>query len=193
MENRQNDYFVLDIETVPLDYEKYESEENEEDRLKHLNPIDSRIVALGLRFEGKDQVFLGDDEKDILEKFWNAWRFIKAGRRPVGFSILNFDIPFIISRSLINDVKIAPFMLKEIIDLRDKINAYKYGKSRGKLKEYAKLLGIETAGMDGSEVAGLWKSGQKEKIEEYLKSDLFVTDELYKKCKELRILEIERW
>ena len=126
-------HFIVDIEVVPLKLENYEVLD-EEQRLKLLNPIDSKIIALGIRHNNQNKVFMGEDEKKILEEFWNEWRSIKTiTTKVVGFSIINFDLPFITTRSLINDVVISPFLIKSIIDLRDKINAYRYGKSRGKL------------------------------------------------------------
>ena len=187
-----DNYFVVDIETFPVDFEAYEKLD-EEGKLKLLNPIDSRIVALGIRHNGTNQTFMSENEKEILEKFWAAWRFVKAGKKAVGFSITNFDLPFLVARSLLNNVIISPFVLKEVIDLRDKINAYRHGKTRGKLKEYAKLLGLPVLDVDGSDVAGLWKGKQYSRIKDYLENDLLITDELYKKCKELKILDIERW
>ncbi|HLD42469.1 MAG TPA: hypothetical protein VJB08_00590 [Candidatus Nanoarchaeia archaeon] len=60
------------------------------------------------------------------------------------------------TRSFIHNVAISPFTMKFIIDLRDKVNAYRRGHSRGTLKDFGKVLGFP-ADMDGSEVAGLCK------------------------------------
>ena len=40
------DYFVIDIETCPLVLEDYELLDDES-RLKLINPIDSKIIAIG--------------------------------------------------------------------------------------------------------------------------------------------------
>jgi hypothetical protein len=48
-------------------------------------------------------------------------------------------------------------------------------------------------GMDGSKVAEACAKGENKKIGEYLKKDLEITEEIYKRAKSLRITEIQRW
>ena len=161
-----------------------------------LNPIDSKIWALGIRHNEVNKLFYGHNEKEILTQFWSEWNLImekNAITGIVGFSINNFDIPFIIARSFIHGVKIRPFTLKQVIDLREKINAYRYGKTRGRLKEYAKLLGLPVLDVDGGDVASLYKNDNTEKLKEYLSNDLFITDELYKRALETDIIKINKW
>jgi uncharacterized protein YprB with RNaseH-like and TPR domain len=188
-------YLVVDIETCPIELDKYLTL-NEEERKKYLNPIDSKIIALGIRSNKENKIFLSENEKEILENFWIEWSTIRKGNPSipvVGFNINNFDMPFIVARSFINNVVISPFTLKQIVDLRDKINAYKYGEARGKLKEYAKLLGIEILDVDGSDVAQLCKNKEYEKLGEYLCKDLEITDALYIRAVETNISKIDRW
>ena len=97
-------YFVLDVETCPIQLEGYESLPEEEQK-KMLNPIDSKVIAIGLRHENTDIIFLEENEKILLQKFWNAWASLRqGGRMIVGFNITQFDIPFLIARSFINNV-----------------------------------------------------------------------------------------
>jgi len=190
-----NKYMVVDIETCPINLKGY-FEKEEEDKLKLLNPIDSRIVAIGIRVNSVNKVFNSNNEKELLEDFWREWKEIKQGSPLVpviGFNITQFDIPFIVTRSFILGVKIESFSLKEIIELRDKINAYKYGKSRGKLKEFAVILGQEILDVDGGDVAKLCKDGDVEKLKEYLEKDLEITDALYKRAVETNIIKINRF
>jgi len=190
-----NNYFVVDIETVPNDIEKYMSLD-EESRKELLNPIDSKIVAIGIRSDGTNKIFIGEDEKRLLEDFWKEWGMLSRKNpmmKAVGFNILSFDIPFLTARSFIHNIRVVPFVLKNIIDLRDKINAYRYGKTRGKLKEYAELLNIETMGIDGSEIAPLWQEGKIDILKKYLENDLMITDSLYKRAVETNIININRW
>ncbi len=188
-------YFVVDIETCPVDLDRYLSLE-EEERKEFLNPIDSKIVAIGIMYEGNNIIFQGDNEKEVLEKFWAEWTSIVKNHpfaSVVGFNIIHFYLPFITARSFIHKVTISPFILKQVIDLRDKINAYKYGKTRGKLKEYAKFLGLKIMDVDGSDVAGLCKDNKIEKLKQYLANDLEITDGLYKRAVETKIISINRW
>jgi len=188
-------YFVIDIETCPINLENHENL-NEDQKNKLINPIDSKIIAIGIRYDKKNIILLDEDEKNILEEFWLEWKTITKGSdqiRAVGFSITNFDIPFIISRSFTNNVIIAPFLLKNIIDLRDKINAYRYGLTRGTLKEHSLSLGIKDFGLNGSDIARLCLKKDYEKIKEYLANDLLITDTMFERVRDTNIININRW
>jgi uncharacterized protein YprB with RNaseH-like and TPR domain len=188
-------YIILDIETCPISIENY-FEKDEEEKLKLLNPIDSRIVAIGLRFENVNYIFQSEDEKEILSKFWEKWKEIKLGSAlipVVGFNITSFDMPFIVTRSFIQNIRIESFSLKEIIDLRDKINAYKYGKTRGKLKEFAEIIGQEILEVNGSDVSRLCYEKDYLTLNKYLEKDLEITDALYKRAVETNVINVNRY
>ncbi len=188
-------YFILDIETCPVKLEGYFSL-SEEERMKFLNPIDSRIVAIGLRHNGQNKIFFDENEAKMLQDFWFEVEKIHktAGHAAiVGFNVLNFDLPFLASRSFIHGVPISPFILKSVVDIREKINAYRFGFNRGKLKEYAKLVGLEILDIDGSDVAGLYSEKKFDQIKEYLAKDLEITNQLYKRAIETKIINIEKW
>ena len=143
---------------------------------------------------GKDIIFQEEDEKKMLQDFWWEWKkALSPSLQVVGFNCGHFDIPFLVTRSFIHNVAIVPFTLKSIIDLREKVNAYRYGPSRGTLKEFAKVVGIETDGTDGSDIARLCHDKSKEKIQEYLAKDLEITERMYKRMKETNILNIAKW
>jgi uncharacterized protein YprB with RNaseH-like and TPR domain len=191
-----NDYFILDIETRPLDLDYY-LKLKEEDALKLLNPIDSKIVAIGIRHNSKDVIYLDDDdEKKILDSFWTAWRELKKYNvhvQAVGFNVKNFDLPFLTARSFIHKSVIAPFLVKNIIDIREKISAYRYGETRGKLKDFAKLIGLDILDIDGGDIAKHCRDKRYDDIRRYLAKDLEITDEIYKRLVETNIIQIERW
>ena len=188
-------YFIVDIETCPIDIETYLSLDEEKQK-ELINPIDSKIIALGIRHDGKNKIFLSDDEKEILEKFWSEWSAIKK-QYPmisiVGFSITNFDLPFITARSFIHGIQVSPFTIKQTIDLREKINAYRYGPTRGKLKDYASILGLRVLDIEGRDIPHLHRNKNQEEIKEYLLNDLELTDELYKRAVKTNIIKITKW
>ncbi len=189
------DFVVIDVETCPVDKEKYLSLE-EDGRKKFLNPIDSRIVAIGLKHSEKTVILMDADEKQMLEEFWAELTKFQKGnpsKKIVGFNIKDFDLPFLVTRSFIHNVKITPFLLKEVIDLREKLNAYKFGHLRGTLKEYGRFMGFEEAEMQGSQVCDVYWAGEHEKLKKYLKNDLLITEKICQKLIETRIMEIERW
>lgn len=189
-----DNYFIVDVETCPMDLEEYFSLE-EDERIKKLNPIDSKIIAIGIRNRGESKLFLGN-EKDILTKFWGEWKKLKFGNPSillVGFNVTNFDIPFIVARSFINNIEIVPFSLKSILDIKEKINAYRYGKTRGKLEEYGRLIGVNVLNIDGSMVPELCKNNDWETIKKYLSKDLEITEKLFERAKETGIIHISKW
>jgi hypothetical protein len=74
----------------------------------------------------------------MLIDFWKKWQELKIQNSKlnvVGFNIANFDMSFLTTRSFIQGVKIVPFVVKEIIDIKERISAFRYGPTRGKLKE----------------------------------------------------------
>src|SRR3989338_9210828 len=185
--------FILDIETVPVKLEGYFALPEEEQK-KLLNPIDSKVVAIGIRTGNGTTILMGEDERKMLQDFWWEWRKVQSPvLQVIGFNIANFDIPFLVTRSFIHNVPIVPFTLKSIIDLREKVNAYRHGPSRGTLKEFAGVMGIETDGTDGSDIARLWSEGNRDKIKEYLTTDLEITEQMYKRMRDTNILNINRW
>ena len=155
----QEPYCIVDIETCPNNLEKYK-DMNEEERKKLLNPIDSRIIAIGIRHQGTSAIFFEESEKKMLDDFWAHLKKIRQAPNTliVGFNICSFDMPFLVTRSFIHGAPVSPFSVnKTLVDIRDKISAYRYGETRGKLKEYASLIGIPVEeGVDGSMVASLF-------------------------------------
>ena len=189
-------YFELDIETVPVDKGAYLDAENDQERKKLLNPIDSRIIAIGLKKSGQKALLLqGENEREMLQKFWLELKgFRKGGSdKLIGFNIKEFDLPFLVTRSFILEVEIVPFVLKDVVDLREKVSAYKYGKTRGRLKEYADFMNIEKTGMEGEDVAEEYWAGNIKKILEYLEKDLEITEAMYERIVRLKIDLIDRW
>ena len=186
-------YFILDIETAPLKMDGY-FELQEEEQKKLLNPINSRVVAIGIRSSNINKIIMDNDEKKMLQDFWFEWRRnISPMLQVVGFNVLHFDIPFLVTRSFVHNVQIVPFVLKSIVDLREKVNAYRYGPSRGTLKEFAAIMGLPTADIDGSDIAKLYSEGYLDTIKQYLANDLEITDEMYKRMKETNIINIVKW
>ena len=188
------DYFILDIETCPQDLTKYDSLD-EDGQKKLLNPIDSKIVAIGIRHAGISNILMKDDEKEMLQEFWREWKSIhekNTNIKIVGFNIDVFDIPFLVVRSFIHNVEISPFTVKFVIDLRDKLNAYRPGHSRGTLKDFARAMGFSVE-MDGSEVAGLCRNRDFESLRKYLEKDLEITDAMVKRMEQTKILFINRY
>ena len=190
-----NQYMVVDIRTSPNNPEQF-FEMPEDERGELLNPIDSRIICAGIRFNEKNFVFTDENERILLKKFWDVWKDITDKDRftkIVGFNILSFDMPFITTRSFANEVNIVPFTLKNVIDLRDKVSAYKYGPRRGRLKEFGEMMGLETVDYEGEEVVKLWQEKNHSILYEIVENHLYITGEMYKRALKTRVVDISKF
>ena len=175
---------VFDIETLgvfPLEKEK-----NTEERVIKSN----KIIAISLLDIDSDIPisFYGEDEKEILEQFWNA---IKNEKTLVGFNCISFDISFILVRSLLNGVKISEnFKNLKIVDLRKIIYPYNdFGV--GGLRDFCDYLSIPYTSKNGSEMLELYKNKDWEEIKKHSEEDVKITKALYQKCIECNMIKEE--
>lgn len=154
-----------------------------------LDPFSSRITAIGVSNGFGTDAMVDKDEKYILEKFWEGVRRKYPYIRLVGFNCQGFDMPFLIIRSLKHNIKV--FDLKgRIIDLREVLsNGNRYQK--GKLDDYAKLIGIEQKynGYSGFEAIRLWNENKLDELKEYVLTDVRITHKLYERMKETGIVK----
>lgn len=192
-------YLYVDIETVPVDKEKHLALD-EEERKKLLNPIDSKIIAIGLKSTKDNSLVIlqSDNEKEMLQQFWKIYDDFRANspltNKIVGFNIKQFDISFLVTRSFVNGVTVVPFILKEIIDVRDLLTCFKRGPTRGTLKEFGEIIGVVLVeDMDGSKVAETYWSGNIDLIKTYLAKDIELTEKVHNKVMELGLDKIREW
>lgn len=188
------EYLVIDVETVPLELNDY-FEQDEEDRLDYLNPIDSRIIAAGIRSNDESMIFSGDNEKRILTEFWDEWSAVRRGdpdTKIVGFNISEFDMPMLTSRSFQNGVPVNAFTLKGLLDLRERISAFEW-RPKGTLGDYAESVGLSPETDGGENVPYWYEENDMAKIEEHLEEDLEITDQLFQRARELNISKIDKW
>jgi len=117
---------VFDIETAPFKEEEYSETQKgyikkkldsairrdptvdpkaKEGELKGTDPYLSRIVCIGLYHSqtGKSTALTNDDEKLILEAFWNG--IAGYSGTFISYNGIRFDIPFIIRRTLHHGIK----------------------------------------------------------------------------------------
>src|SRR3989339_1694868 len=83
-----------------------------------LNPIKDRITAIGVKNGFGADALIDEDEKYILENFWEMVRHKGPYLRLVGFNCLSFDMPFIMIRSFKHGVKVVNVKGK-VVDLRE--------------------------------------------------------------------------
>lgn len=124
----------------------------------------------------KDEFGVLSDLNDAVQDVFSDERSITWG----GFNLRGFDLNWIWHRAvkydlpaLMDTIKRDRFS-KNVFDVRELwTGGDPYGK--GRLKDIAAFLGIETMGMDGGEVFDLYLAGEFERIAEYCKQDVEIT------------------
>ncbi|MFQ5974804.1 MAG: ribonuclease H-like domain-containing protein [Candidatus Hydrothermarchaeales archaeon] len=101
------DYISLDIETAPL---KIEDDIVIEYLIKKkfvmgTHPLFSKIITIGIKENEKEPVFFrGDKEHSVLTGFWKRIK-LDVPPKIVTFNGYNFDIPFLLVRSKVNNIE----------------------------------------------------------------------------------------
>lgn len=128
-----------------------------------------------------------EDERKILENFWEAAKDIDLF---IGFNVMDFDLKYLIQRSVIHGMKpktkvrlsFARYRSEPIYDIMHEWN--QWGQNRGvSLDTLARAMGFQTpkSKMDGSEVYYYYKKGKYKEICAYCNADVEVTRKIYKK------------
>jgi DNA polymerase elongation subunit (family B) len=207
------------LDKISQEYiEKYaESEEELEEAKGRLgfSPLTGEIVAIGIlnpdtnkgavytRVNGQQSIVNGQlleegikietgDEKQILEKFWEAVKFYNYF---ISFAGRSFDAPFLMIRSAILGVKPTknlmahrylssqPFSATHV-DLFDQLTFYGAVRKKFNLHFWAKAFGIKSPkgeGITGEDIGRLYKEGKLLEIAKYNLGDLKATKELYER------------
>jgi len=150
--------------------------------------IENRITCISLLvLETNDIVtFIDEDEKRILEDFWNA---IDDNTTLIGYNSHSFDYPFIIRRSIINSVKIKK--IKKHIDLMKEVNSFfvSYERNyRGSLDEWAFILTGEHKLENGSKCIEYFKNKQFDELRKHCENDVLITKLLLLRCRECNLI-----
>lgn len=196
----------LDVETLPPDRddstvsEKLASCTEEEYRELALDGDYGRILCIGLIIEQDGQVIqqgaLGRerssgrfhlDEVRTLRAFWKLLRDFNPHRDLlIGFNLLDFDLHFICTRSIIKQVKpsynicFARFRSSPVYDVMWEFTHWRH---RLKLDELAKILGLESSkqnGVDGGAIYDLFVADRHQEIADYNMRDVELTRKIYR-------------
>jgi 3'-5' exonuclease len=182
-------------------------EEKREDTERYLSlyPYTAKIISIGLlntETEGslvlfnsevaeewevleKQITYKGRSETEILKLFWS---YIAKTDKVITFNGRNFDIPFLMLRSAMLNVKPSinlihnRYNITKHIDLLDQFTFY--GISRKfNLDFYCHAFGIsspKSKGISGMEIKELYIAGKVKDISVYCGEDIKATYELYK-------------
>lgn len=140
--------------------------------------------------EERGVVFKQKTEKEMLEQFWYV---ASQYHEFVSFNGRGFDVPYLMARSAIHQVRPTKNLMsnrylgsqrfgEKHIDLLDQLSFYGAVRRKGSLHLWCRAFGIKSPkadGVDGDDVAKLFKEGKFLEIAKYNVGDLLATRELY--------------
>ncbi len=207
----------FDIETIPApehakQYLEYLHQRKDEKKGKSTDFEDfllntsfdgafGRILCIAYALDSAPVDALDGDEKTMLEEFWHMTANVDLF---IGHNIHDFDLPFIVQRSVILGVKPTWQMFEEPGVPKYKVNKFldfaryrncpifdtmwewsHWGDSRNNkgLEHVALAMGLPTPkdGIDGSQVYEFFKKGKVKEIVEYCKRDVETNRAVYKR------------
>lgn len=197
--------FLLRYAEKEIDPKVRDEKKEETERYLSLYPYTAQVISIGLlntetegslvlyssenpeewNVEEKKIKYKGDSESEILKLFWS---YISKTEKVITFNGRNFDIPFMMLRSAMLNVKPSinlihnRYNITKHIDLLDQFTFY--GISRKfNLDFYCHAFGIispKSKGISGMEIKELHKAGKTKDIAVYCGDDIKATFELYK-------------
>lgn len=141
-------------------------------------------------FEEDNIKFKSMPEKEMLENFWNG---IKEYQEFISFNGRGFDVPFLMVRSAIHQIRPTKNLMSnrylnsqdfnaKHVDLMDQLTFYGAVRKKGGLHLWTRAFGIKSPkseGVTGDDVGPLFKKGKFKEIARYNVGDLRATKELY--------------
>jgi hypothetical protein len=145
-----------------------------------------RIVSIGMAInDGEIQTLTTKTaaESMLLE---SLWELVGAGCQIVGYNVIGFDLPAILTRSILLDVaptrrvNLSPYGNPDVVDLM-LARFGRLGNGTIGLKQLARSHGIEIPAGDcnGFQVYDFYQAGDWGSIERYQASDIQITRELH--------------
>lgn len=135
-------------------------------------------------------------EPELLRAFW---ALCSRAETIVSFNGRGFDVPFLVTRSLIHGIPARVDLLSQRFSLRPHLDLFELvsqkGRGPSKLDVVCWALGIESPKevMDGSMVAPAYARGEIVKIAEYNAHDVKATSAVYRKCRDLILRYRSDW
>ena len=196
-------YIFLDIETTNFEINdeyvmRYLMDKKLTDASRSLDPNYSRIILIGIKLNNELRLLEGD-EKDILNEFWNI---IKENNnaRIVTHNGYKFDVPFIIVRSIINNIKIPleinlnPWNMIRSNHIDTMLIFSQNVFTNAGLRILARLnnINFDEDNIHGKDVERLYKEGKFEDIKNHCKNDIEILENVFNKlCRDY--VEARKW
>ena len=148
-----------------------------------------RILCIGYIKEAPgryDEGVLTGDEPAILRDFWDLVLDVDLF---VGFNVLDFDLKFILQRSIVNRVppsRPLSFRRYQQEPVYDVMREWEAWSTRDfiSLDTLSRALGMESpksGGVDGSQVYDFYLAGRLQEIYDYCLRDVRVTRDIYRR------------
>ena len=139
-----------------------------------LEPLTDAISCICImKNNGVFLTFCGDNERTLLTEFWEG---VDNNEEWIGFNSSSFDIPFIIKRSLINNIRMKK--IGKSTDLRLIVNGFFYSyekKTHGKLDDWCTILGCQNKVENGLKMVEYFQNKEFDKIKEHCEYDIKLT------------------
>jgi hypothetical protein len=125
------------------------------------------------------------DEARTLRSFWNLIGDVRESHDLlIGHNILDFDLPFLIKRSIINRVKPPQISFRRYQKnlIYDTMWEWSLWGHRISLNDVAEAIGVQsskTGDIDGSQIYDYYSAGSHEEIALYCMRDVECTREIY--------------
>jgi len=176
------------------------------------SPLTGQIVAIGVLDHYKNEgavyyqspgvhqeetkeegiTFKAMEEKEMLQKFWDAARHYQVF---ITFNGRSFDAPFLMVRSAVHGIRPTKDLMRGRylyqhqpeaihIDLLDQLSFYGATRRKGSLHLWSRVFDIESpkaGGVTGDDVGPLFKKKKYLEIAKYNVGDLRATRALYEK------------
>lgn len=144
------------------------------------NPLKDRILGISTKSLLEEKIFANREELVILTQFLG---YAKHFDKIVGFNSDEFDVPFLIVRSIKNKLTI-PNLKGKLLDIR-KIITVNSNYQKGTLTDFQELLEIKFSDSRYKKMhmSLLWE-GDFPSVKEFMMRDTKITWELYDYLKE---------
>ncbi len=142
-----------------------------------LSALTGRVLAIGIRQGGESKIWGVESEADMLQLFWDRFSDDRLGEHYVGFSIKNFDLPFLVQRSFVKGIQVPYGVIEgrywhhRFIDLQERWLCFGRESTGASLDAVCRACGLGVKTGSGADFSKLWSTDRDAAIA-YLHRDL---------------------